>query len=485
MPASAAMKREQGCFQCSRRRIVCDRNEPSCLKCAKKGIECSGLGRIRFAAGVARRGRLKDCKIARIEGNDEFQALPITTEFQTALVWPGEGTAKKKQRDVRKSTAARIAMKPKLLAPIQSEDGVRPTVPSMKQAAIDEEDNDGRENICRAGHPVVKAYPQHYDVVPWIAPIAPELRMLLSYFSDFVAPVMVVLDDDTNGYRSLVLPMAIEDEVLCRAVNVVAAQHLSRQRPELQRAAEAERAAVISRLRCDSLKQSADKVFNKFTWATLIVLLVGETVTGSADYGFLIQMLLSLSMSNPGRDANPVLFNFLQAQTHMFELLGIPLLGEEMGLLTTMRASESLMSWLSYPHLPENSEDRRLADLIRQCFLSACDIYMGTAANVNAISTFPDSIQTHLIQRLIDKVSKILPDTRGAHALVWVCFVAGAASTDQSQREFLVHCMEHIYTRTQFRNIPTAIQSLRNIWARAYGERWTVCLPRLSSVLAM
>jgi hypothetical protein len=248
------------------------------------------------------------------------------------------------------------------------------------------------------------------------------------------------------------------------------------------------------------LKQSADKVFNKFTWATLIVLLVGETVTGSADYGFLIQMLLSLSMSKPGRDANPVLFNFLQAQTHMyvpkkttillltfgrFELLGIPLLGEEMGLLTTMRASESLMSWLSYPHLPENSEDRRLADLIRQCFLSACDIYMGTAANVNAVSTFPDSIQSHLIQRLIDKVSKILPDARGAHALVWVCFVAGAASTDQSQREFLVHRMEHIYTRTQFRNIPTAIQSLRNIWARAYGERWTVCLPRLSSVLAM
>jgi hypothetical protein len=128
---------------------------------------------------------------------------------------------------------------------------------------------------------------------------------------------MVVLDDDTNGYRSLVLPMAFEDEVLRRAVSVVAAQHLSRQRPELQKAAEAGRAAVISRLRSDSL-QSAEKVFNKFTWATLIVLLVGETVTGSADYGFLIQMLLSLSLSNPGRDANSVLLNFLQAQTQLY-----------------------------------------------------------------------------------------------------------------------------------------------------------------------
>lgn len=129
---------------------------------------------------------------------------------------------------------------------------------------------------------------------------------------------MVVLDDETNGYRSLVLPMALEDDLLRRAVGVVAAQHLSRQRPELQRVAEAGRSAVITQLRNDSLQRSADKVFNKFTWATLIVLLVGETVTGSADYRFFVQMLLSLSVSNPGRDAEPIISNFLQAQTHMW-----------------------------------------------------------------------------------------------------------------------------------------------------------------------
>ena len=128
---------------------------------------------------------------------------------------------------------------------------------------------------------------------------------------------MVVLDNNFNGYRSLVLPMAMEDDLLRRAVGVVAAQHLSRERPELQHAAEAGRAAVISRLRSDSLQQSADRLFNKFTWATLIVLLVGETVTGSADFRFFVQMLLSLSTCNPGRDVDPVLSSFLQAQTHM------------------------------------------------------------------------------------------------------------------------------------------------------------------------
>ncbi|KAI4946669.1 hypothetical protein J4E91_006840 [Alternaria rosae] len=196
-------------------------------------------------------------------------------------------------------------------------DGILRTL-SLEPARNDEEDNTGVEDIRRSYDLVMTARPYHYNVVTWIAPIAPTLRMLFSYFSDVVAPVMVALDDDTNGYRSLVLPMAIEDDVLRQAVSVVAAQHLSRQRPELRKAAEARHAAIISRLRRDSLQQSADKVFNKSTWATLIVLLVGETVTGSEDYGFLIQMLLSLSMSNPGRDADPVLSKFLQAQTHMY-----------------------------------------------------------------------------------------------------------------------------------------------------------------------
>lgn len=47
-----------GCYNCSQRRINCDRGEP-CQKCIKKGLQCSGLGiRYRFNDGVASRGRL-------------------------------------------------------------------------------------------------------------------------------------------------------------------------------------------------------------------------------------------------------------------------------------------------------------------------------------------------------------------------------------------------------------------------------------------
>ena len=48
------------CRQCTKRRILCDRGTPRCVKCMKKGIECSGVGRqFRFVNAVASRGKLK------------------------------------------------------------------------------------------------------------------------------------------------------------------------------------------------------------------------------------------------------------------------------------------------------------------------------------------------------------------------------------------------------------------------------------------
>lgn len=43
-----------------KRRIKCDRTEPQCGKCIKKGIVCPGMGiRYRFNDGIAARGRFK------------------------------------------------------------------------------------------------------------------------------------------------------------------------------------------------------------------------------------------------------------------------------------------------------------------------------------------------------------------------------------------------------------------------------------------
>ena len=37
-----------GCYECSQRRVDCDRSLPTCFKCLRKGIDCSGFGQYRF-----------------------------------------------------------------------------------------------------------------------------------------------------------------------------------------------------------------------------------------------------------------------------------------------------------------------------------------------------------------------------------------------------------------------------------------------------
>jgi hypothetical protein len=127
---------------------------------------------------------------------------------------------------------------------------------------------------------------------------------------------MVVLDEVSNGYRDILLPMACRDGLLLRAISSVAAQHLALRHPGFQGTVAAERATVISRLRQDSLQMSPDRVFNTSTWSTLIVLLVGETITGSSEYSYLLRNLLCLAQ-NINQAVPSALNRFLLQQTHM------------------------------------------------------------------------------------------------------------------------------------------------------------------------
>lgn len=180
MPSAVTSKKERSCFQCSRRRIVCDRTEPSCLKCAKKGIECSGLGRIRFAEGVAGRGRFKNCKIPRAGGDDGCKKLPTITEFQ-ALRWPGEERAEKKRKgDLDEFTTAKEQSTPSLDARTEPQDDASLAV-SPGLTMMDKEEDAEVQDIGRGHDSVVTAHSLHYNIAPWIAPIDPKLRMLFSY----------------------------------------------------------------------------------------------------------------------------------------------------------------------------------------------------------------------------------------------------------------------------------------------------------------
>ncbi|KAL6708162.1 hypothetical protein ACN47E_003346 [Coniothyrium glycines] len=468
--------KNRGCFQCSRRRIICDKGEPSCNKCIKKGIECSGLNRIRFATGVARRGILKDRKIPdKKHGHESQDQLPNHVNF-TSVRWKSDQKGRKKRK---------VEQKPQDEPQNQQVQHNASQIVFIDETPrydpMEEEEGEKVMDIVRSTAPSVQG---------WIPQLSSEARMLFTYFSEAVAPVMVVLDTIPNGYRELILPMATEDDVLRRAVGVVAAQRLSRERPELKGAAEAGRTAIISRLHRESLCKPANQVFSKYTWATLIVLLVGETVTGNADYSFLVQMLLCFSMNSLANNEDSEITRFLSAQTNMFKLLGLPLLGEDSGLLAIRESFQSWTSFLSYEALPADSTERRVMETVRQCFASACAIYIRRASSKDFI-TRPgsllgdDPVQQSTVHLLIDRLSNIPPQAPGAHALVWVCFIGAAESNDPIQRQFFVDYMHGIYAKTRFENIPIAVQSLQNIWANKGKKRWTQCLSELSQVLVM
>lgn len=163
--------------------------------------------------------------------------------------------------------------------------------------------------------------------------------------------------------------------------------------------------------------------------------------------------------------------------TSRFTMLGQPLLEEEGGVKFIQEAFDECTNWLPCEELPPDCQDRRNVVLIRQCFAEACGIYLGRATT--------DHEQEMAIERLARLLLQIDSDARGAHALVWVCFIAGAETNDQRHRDFFVTRMNETYQRTRFRNIPAAVQSLQRIWKRKSGRKWTSCLPELTRVLVM
>jgi hypothetical protein len=81
-----------------KRRIICDRTEPHCLKCHKKGLECTGIGiRYRFNDGIASRGQFKgknrplpgkQTRLRKEDGTPE-----VIPPAPKQLIWVGEGSS--------------------------------------------------------------------------------------------------------------------------------------------------------------------------------------------------------------------------------------------------------------------------------------------------------------------------------------------------------------------------------------------------------
>ncbi|CAK46104.1 uncharacterized protein BO96DRAFT_466882 [Aspergillus niger CBS 101883] len=431
------------------------------------GIECSGSGRFRFSPGLASRGKLKGCTIP-IPDVDPRSVYKEGSDGPRPIRWKDDRNRINKKQKPRLSEKERV-VRNGLVTERGSASGGRALAQSISVA--------NQDVILSSGQELYRNIPSETprpssimetSVGQWIAPVDYRTRESFDYFAKYIAPVMVVLDI-SNGYRDIILPMAFEDSLLQQAVAVVAAQHLGSRHPSCRAATESSRSAIISRLRRDSQLGSPDLVFNSSTWATLIVLLVGETVTGSSEYSHLLRTLLTLAQ-NMRSVGNTELRDFLTKQTDMFAFLGQPLLNEDLGA-ERLRNPVDPSVWMA-SRVNADSHHHRTLSLVRKVFSKGAQIYLQRATT--------NQSSWHVLEELRQLLCQMSPTEPGAHGFVWSCFIAAADSVDPEHRAFFSDYLKGVYSRTMFDNIPKALDALPAIWD-LQGSAKVVGLPPIQA----
>lgn len=66
----------KACHNCRRKRLKCDRNVPTCLKCVQRGHECLGYQNLfRWGQGLASRGKFRGATFESLAGVQERPSI--------------------------------------------------------------------------------------------------------------------------------------------------------------------------------------------------------------------------------------------------------------------------------------------------------------------------------------------------------------------------------------------------------------------------
>ncbi|KEQ59512.1 uncharacterized protein M437DRAFT_56663 [Aureobasidium melanogenum CBS 110374] len=447
-----------GCKECSRRRIKCDKGTPECAKCVKKGIQCTGIGRqIRFVEGTISKGKRK---------GHTFSNVP---EFATRLSQHLETTP--------------VSMPPLETQTETSEQNaiVGASIETVRSLEDDDTDADVEEvelvpRQGRAYSPTHNLLDDSTTITFHVDPgadlklelLKPGIQMLFNHFSQSIASIMVIFDTGFNGYRNFLLPMAYQDDLVQRAVSVVAAFHLSTKRPDLIPLAETGLAEIIKRLRADAFAKDSNGVFSTSTWATIILLLVGETVTGSRDFVHLYPMLTNLLSHNMLLETEmSAKRGFLLQQSRMFQLFTPPLLDLSQGCKTFEKDLDFYLDFIFSQHYPDDPRVLENTVIFREAIKQAKNIYMRQALD--------DYQQGQLytdIEQLRRLVLPIHADSPCMHTLPWVYFIAAASSKDTDHRNFFAGRLAQVYEKTRMNSIIVALERLGQIWLLQPNGEW-------------
>ncbi|KAK7214975.1 hypothetical protein V2G26_002978 [Clonostachys chloroleuca] len=271
-------KAHPDCRTCRRRRIRCDRQRPSCLKCVSRDLSCPGYGRrIQWVNGVASRGRLKGHPTPNPDHQDDTPESEHVNSAATSS--PGDGQVTDQHiQDVE--PGAVVLFQPR-------------RIPELRE----------------------------------------DTAVFLDYYDKSIAGLMVWFDSDDNAYRSCALPLARRQPGLFLAIAAVSAFHGSSASPSFPDQARDRCLAVLNQSTQDltrrlstgsNLSARSDTLQAECLLASILVISTYEMVRGrilaSEGHKRAARSLLNLFTTCPSSSQSDF-FLFLRNQLAIHDVL--------------------------------------------------------------------------------------------------------------------------------------------------------------------
>jgi len=300
---------------------------------------------------------------------------------------------------------------------------------------------------------------------------------------------MVVIDDQYNGWRNFILPIAHLDGLVMDAVLATTAFHYYSNFGETVYKPISHYVQAIHKLGQRRHLLAHDVGETQRVVLAILVLLVTIEVSGLSDFPIIFKLLQSaldacdsedvLYVGEFGQFLRREIQKYMSSSAFVPNLLtsvrlrvcAAPFLSQSEGVKvsnsTTAQGFESLAYYLEL-HPKYRFSLSVYLDLGRQA--QAIYLKRATAGPANLILI-------DQVEKFKDTLVSLGPSPLGHHVLLWAVFIVASESSKVEHQRFFYEILLSHSKRNGWANLSKALHYLRRIWSRASGESWTLLLP--------
>ncbi|KAI6781929.1 uncharacterized protein J7T54_005139 [Emericellopsis cladophorae] len=282
---------------------------------------------------------------------------------------------------------------------------------------------------------------------------------------------MLVIDSTCNGFRHLVLPIALTDDLVLSAVLAASAFHLAGNKG-YNAHPESLYAGAIHKLQQRRELTGCDFETRQRVILAIVVLLVVVMINGCSDFPVMFRMLQSALDAIGGEEElvhGGEVAEFSLRQIRKMRVYAAPLLSPDAGLHAMTAQSAASFDCLTYymHRYPQHAEKFFiLADLRRQAFSIYIDRVLGAPwVNEDRVDNFIETFGT------------FPRDAPGEHIVTWSSFIVASETRNPDSQEFFRAFLTRQFTRNGFGNIPRALDLLEAVWSAGGDVDWPALLP--------